>query len=102
MIFFPNGSNGIVPQLHGLQPRHRQHTRTDPVVHVVAAVGDLVCDVRDLGFERRISRKLEFRQRRGIVVLGAVLADPLPYLEGEIDSVESGIPFFQNVSYNFV
>ena len=42
---------------------------------------------------------LKFRQRRGIVILGAVLADPLSYFESEIDPVESGIPFLQDIDH---
>ena len=51
MKFVFDSRHCFPPKSDFLEIGHRKHTGTDPVVHVMAAVCDLVRDIRYLGLQ---------------------------------------------------
>ena len=64
------GCEMLAPQADLVHVFGPQHERLQPVVDVMAVVGDLVGEVRDLRFETGRGRRIEAADRRPVVVAG--------------------------------
>ena len=76
--------------------------RAQSVVHVVAVVGDLVGEVGELRLEARMGlaqKALTHLPQLPGTRRGAVLENPLPAFEGEVEAVETGILLLQPVHH---
>ena len=80
--------------------RERDQPRAQPVVHVMVVVGNLVCQVGKLRFDRGLSAVkkalADIAQALGIDAR-AVLEDALAGLEHQVQPIEGGIAVFEQV-----